>query len=322
MKHKILRIILYVAIIIAIILWGITIIGWFTSSPGYEPLNVLLGAIISSLISVVGWISTRTHQEKTENNGSDTPEKNQTSTPLISAKNIQSDVIIAGNDVNIRIDHDSSTAPALSLLTVEQIGLSDLPLINPKVLDKDLGTIFIEKELPNKIKKSSKQERENLSIAMLDIDELGIINEHFGDKVGDLVLSVVANLIKRRKYVGSFGRCGDDTFYILIHTDPRKVPIECEKILQNIKHFKWNTISPELYVTATIGYATLNPNEPPQGWIIRSLEGLLEGKRSGKNIANIGPEIPGKKYPRKIGMRRRQIEELEMKNFSLRHFVS
>lgn len=196
------------------------------------------------------------------------------------------------------INQDTPDLPGHPFPDLKQLGFSDLRPIDPKVLDKELGTMYIEEELPNIISQLSEDMRLNHGIAMLDIDDLTVINKHFGRKVGDLVLSVVANLIQRRKNVGKFGRCGDDTFYVLIYTDPRKVTLECQKMLRNIKHFRWNTISPELHVTASIGYAILDPQESPASWIIRSLEGLREGKKLGKDIVNIGPEVLGKRYPR------------------------
>ena len=56
---RIARIITIVAIVLAVLLWFSTILGWLMAEPGFEPINVLVSAILSSLVAVLGWLRTR-----------------------------------------------------------------------------------------------------------------------------------------------------------------------------------------------------------------------------------------------------------------------
>jgi hypothetical protein len=47
--RRILYIVTFVLFALAIVFWILTFVGWFITQPGFEPLNVLAGAIVSSL---------------------------------------------------------------------------------------------------------------------------------------------------------------------------------------------------------------------------------------------------------------------------------
>jgi len=56
---KVVRIITVTAIVLAVVLWILTVIGWLMTEPGFEPVNVFVSAILSSLIAVLGWLRAR-----------------------------------------------------------------------------------------------------------------------------------------------------------------------------------------------------------------------------------------------------------------------
>lgn len=53
---RILHIITLTSIVVAGLLWMVTVIGWIVTEPGFEPVNALVGAILSSLIALFGWL--------------------------------------------------------------------------------------------------------------------------------------------------------------------------------------------------------------------------------------------------------------------------
>jgi hypothetical protein len=84
---------------------------------------------------------------------------------------------------------------------------------DPKLLDKERGTQFVEAELYRHIERLSKKERTYKSIIFIDVDDLTLINKRFGNEAGDRVLNVFANMLKAQEPVTDCGRCGDDTFF-------------------------------------------------------------------------------------------------------------
>jgi hypothetical protein len=56
---RILRIVTFVFIGLAVALWIVTIVGWLKTDPGFEPLNVLVSAAVSSLVAAFGWLRSR-----------------------------------------------------------------------------------------------------------------------------------------------------------------------------------------------------------------------------------------------------------------------
>jgi len=44
---------------IAVLLWVITVIGWYITEPSFEPLNVLVSAMLSTLLAGLSWLKSR-----------------------------------------------------------------------------------------------------------------------------------------------------------------------------------------------------------------------------------------------------------------------
>lgn len=199
--------------------------------------------------------------------------------------------------------------------------ISGLALSNEsKQMDKDKGTRFVESDLPQMIQLMSKAERKLKSILFLDIDNLTIINKHFGIDVGDLVLAVVGGFGWARKAIKYFGRCGDDTFYgVFLKADYVKTSRVAEKLRRDIDEFSWNIVAPGLHVTCTIGYSLLDERENPHEWIKRAIHGMLEGKRKGGNVVEHPPIFSGR---RKVPPKQPPREPENLEELSLRRFFS
>lgn len=68
--QRVMRLFTFIAIILAILLWILTIIGWLITDPGFEPINVFVTAIMSSLIALWGWLRTRSTKVVSANDNS------------------------------------------------------------------------------------------------------------------------------------------------------------------------------------------------------------------------------------------------------------
>ncbi len=131
-----------------------------------------------------------------------------------------------------------------------------------------------------------------------DLDDLTVINKHFGKNVGDIVLGAVANVVQAQQAITSCGRCGDDTYYAyLSKSDESKAERVAEHIRKTVEGFPWWNVCADLRVRCTCGYAVLDADEAPREWVIRAIEAMLEGKRRGGNTILAGPRFVPKQAP-------------------------
>jgi diguanylate cyclase (GGDEF)-like protein len=163
------------------------------------------------------------------------------------------------------------------------------------LLSREKGRNFVENDIPALIYKYSKANRVNKAIVFLDVDQQTIINKVHGDDVGDIVLTVIASILENNKKFNYKGRCGDDTFFgFNEYSEPIRLRKNCEKILSKIRRFDWDSISPELRVTVSIGFSIYNPNDTPNEWLSKAAHAMLRGKKKGGNQVVAGPMFNGK----------------------------
>lgn len=130
-----------------------------------------------------------------------------------------------------------------------------------------------------------------LTVVIIDIDELTLINKHYGAAVGDQVLSLTANSIAAGAGPnGVTGRCGEDTFHVILPSGAHAAKHAVRRIRQRLKSFKWAHIAAGLTVTCSFGIAEHREQEVPLDTVIRSLFGMLEAKSQGKGRSHLGPE--------------------------------
>lgn len=166
---------------------------------------------------------------------------------------------------------------------------------NDKLLDRKVGEIFLTETLPQIIANNRDLPvylRESISIGIADIDELTLINKHYGREVGNEVLAAVATLIREGcSSECKTGRCGDDTFYIFL---PRFTLFEAvkigNKIRSRIEKNRWAFIASELRVTCSFGVAEWHEAETIKKTIVRAALGFNEAKKSSKNRVQQGPK--------------------------------
>lgn len=197
------------------------------------------------------------------------------------------------NDVKeCAVDTDASESDKNEKQIIDPV-IDSSPILSKESeyqIDKNFGTIFIEKRLPEIMSKMPRRDDNVNGIIFLDIDDLTVINKKFGREVGDIVLQEIENIIKRRSVFRYSGRCGDDTFYgVLFKTNAESTYDVCRKIKKDISYYEWRSIADKLRVTCTIGSAMMKENEDPYSWFERSIIGMVRGKEKGGNIIEPGP---------------------------------
>jgi diguanylate cyclase (GGDEF)-like protein len=156
-------------------------------------------------------------------------------------------------------------------------------------MDQASGDHFLTNDLP-KIIENVGDRFSNISLAMVDIDELTIINKVFKNEVGNQVLSTVLDILKNKSGTEFVGRCGDDTYYIFL---PGLNIMQAKQVAQSlrasIKNYEWRTIANKLKVTCSFGVAEIHDGEPVRDWIVRAACGMIYAKESGRNRVVFGP---------------------------------
>lgn len=97
-----------------------------------------------------------------------------------------------------------------------------------------------------------------LSVAWIDVDDLGAINQGLSRATGDAALRQVALLLNGACGAGDVvGRQGGDEFlWILVETPLDDATMRCEQLCETLSSFDWRSLHPDLArVTVSIGLA-------------------------------------------------------------------
>ncbi|MFZ5595651.1 MAG: diguanylate cyclase [Bacillota bacterium] len=134
---------------------------------------------------------------------------------------------------------------------------------------------------------AAKQEGRTLSLAIIDVDLLGEINDSYGHQTGDIVLREIASIIKEIARVTDFAcRFGGEEFSIIMPgTSKDEGSAIIERIRSAIEKAVFNCSGGQR-VSATIsGGLSCFPEDTgdPDELITQCLEALKHSKRSGRN---------------------------------------
>ncbi len=132
--------------------------------------------------------------------------------------------------------------------------------------------------------------KRDLSLAIIDIDNLKNINDTFGHDRGDRIIKGVANEIKNAvRKTDPVCRLGGDEFAIIfIETDIEKAKTIVEKICNRISQ---NLILEATKVTVSIGIAKLDDNDNTATLYKRADEALYLSKKQGRNMVTTVPDV-------------------------------
>lgn len=153
-------------------------------------------------------------------------------------------------------------------------------------LTKSYNRRYINKQLPEDIE-DALNNKENLSIIMLDIDCFKNINDIHGHMAGDLALKNLTNIIKsniRRKH-DWVARYGGDEFIIVLKNANDKT---CKKVIKNIQtSLKENPVkykNDKIEITISLGAYVLKNKKRKFDEVLYSADKNLNiAKNNGKN---------------------------------------
>lgn len=140
---------------------------------------------------------------------------------------------------------------------------------------------YLNKKLELEIKKYKKY-KDDLYLAVADIDHFKRINDKFGHKAGDLVLRKISLLIQNNIRATDFaGRYGGEEFLIILPNTPKSNSwIALARVRKSIEKTK---IINRISVTISIGAAKAKRTDNPETLFKRADSALYKAKRSGRN---------------------------------------
>jgi len=136
-------------------------------------------------------------------------------------------------------------------------------------------------DVKSEISRHDRYERQ-LTIALLDVDNLKFINDNYGHFEGDRALCLITDFINNNiRDSDRFYRIGGDEFAILyIETSLRESVVISNVLREGIESISNCSNYP---LTISLGLAVFIKNESQEKWLSRADAELYKAKESGKN---------------------------------------
>lgn len=173
-----------------------------------------------------------------------------------------------------------------NLINIIFINIENYKLKILSTIDRLTGTHtrkYFENELSNRINEA-KRNQSSFALAIIDIDNFKNVNDTYGHRVGDLVLSRIGNyLVNNIRKTDIIARYGGEEFVILLNDVEEEQAINiAENIRKGISQLNISNV--EHTITVSIG-VSLFPKHTQfkEELLIKADQALYSAKRNGKN---------------------------------------
>ncbi|NNM00752.1 MAG: GGDEF domain-containing protein, partial [Gammaproteobacteria bacterium] len=124
-----------------------------------------------------------------------------------------------------------------------------------------------------------------LIIAVIDIDHFKKVNDNFGHKAGDKVLSYIASMCNKRLRASDFfARYGGEEFVALFpETSMENAHALCEQLRQKVEDTNVGYRRKRVPVTVSLGLYKVDRNDTPDRAFERADRALYKAKQAGRN---------------------------------------
>ncbi|TFC93626.1 MULTISPECIES: GGDEF domain-containing protein [Cryobacterium] len=142
----------------------------------------------------------------------------------------------------------------------------------------------LDRELPP-LMGLSRDRRQPLCVAMIDMDHFKRVNDDHGHATGDQVLNAMASLLRavtrERDMAVRVG--GEEFLLVFADTTLEQAELVCGRLLASVRDYHWGALAPRLACTVSVGVAELMPGETVVGWLARADAALYAAKDAGRD---------------------------------------
>jgi len=137
----------------------------------------------------------------------------------------------------------------------------------------------------------SKRYGEQISMIMVDIDNLKHINDHYGHRVGDKVIKEVSVRIQESiRQIDTAARYGGDEFAIVLpNTSITDAAVVAQRMVAVVSTRPVICNKEEIPLSISVGLGQYDPDDTPDDITSRTDKALYAAKQAGKNTFKISP---------------------------------
>jgi diguanylate cyclase (GGDEF)-like protein len=128
--------------------------------------------------------------------------------------------------------------------------------------------------------------KQDLSINILDIDHFKVVNNRYGQFIGDAVIETVAKIVYRNIRASDIvGRYGGDQFLILLpRANLYSARVSAERMRNTIENTEMKDSADHVFsVTVSQGLSGLEQGDDIRSLVARAEEALQKAKQNGRN---------------------------------------
>lgn len=133
--------------------------------------------------------------------------------------------------------------------------------------------------------KRAKRYKNELSVAIIDIDFFKKVNDTYGHLCGDYILKETAYLMAQNfRQTDSLFRYGGEEFVVLLtETSFQNAPVPLERLRKKIENYRYNYNGQEIKITVSIGVSSNIEFETHEEMLEDADKALYEAKKQGRN---------------------------------------
>ncbi|WP_088285238.1 GGDEF domain-containing protein [Ideonella sp. A 288] len=141
----------------------------------------------------------------------------------------------------------------------------------------------VESHLPALLARAHERQQ-SLALVVVDIDHFKLTNDRHGHLCGDRVLVMLAQMLRENTRAADLlARIGGEEFLIVLPDTEFARAIEvCERLRERVAGHDWDTLSPGLSVTVSVGLAQTPPYDQ-DGLFELADRALYRAKQAGRN---------------------------------------
>ena len=166
---------------------------------------------------------------------------------------------------------------AYRLARAEQESVTDglTGLANRRALDRDLQDAF----------RSARRDGQELSLALLDLDDFKRVNDRFGHQLGDEVLRRTAGVLRDHTRASDLtARYGGEEFAVAFPDTRLSDAVQAaQQLCERIRDVDWQQLHPDLVVTVSIGVASAAHATDVAHLLAAADHSLYQAKHDGKD---------------------------------------